>query len=119
MGAKRTFNVRFFSPKRSCASECPVPGSKLTTKTNNHPDDADLVLAVYRHALAALEIRHVEIRRDYLAGVWIDAVANFRSDGLAEDDAEKRADALIEEVIAAMDRGRARLRHRIAACERV
>ena len=118
MGAKQTSEDRFFSPKRSCAPECPVPGSKLTTKTNNHPNDAELVIAVYRHALAALSIRHVEIRRDYLAGVWIDAVADFRADGLAEADAEKQADALIEEVFAAMERGKSWLRHRIAVAER-
>ena len=118
LGAKRTLDVRFLSPNRSCASECPVPGSKLTTKTNNHPTDLEHVLAVYRHALAALSIRHIEIRRDYLAGVWIEAVTDFKAEGLAEADAEKRADALIEEVFAAMEHGQAWLRQRIAVAER-
>ena len=77
-----------------------------------------LVLAVYKHALAALEIRHVEIRRAYLAGAWIDAVADFRSDGLAEHEAEKRADAMIEEVFAAMENGQAWLQRRITMAER-
>ncbi len=76
------------------------------------------MLVVYRHALATLSIRHVEIRRDYLAGAWIDAAADFRSEGLAERGAENRADALIEQVIEAMEHGRARLRRRIAMCER-
>ncbi len=65
------------------------------------PSERALVLTVYRRALAALDIPHGEIRRDYLAGIWIDAVTDFRSDGLAEADAEKRADAMIEEVFAA------------------
>ncbi len=30
LGAKRTFNVRFLSPNRSCASECPLSGVKRT-----------------------------------------------------------------------------------------
>ena len=76
------------------------------------------MLAVYKHALAALAIRHVEIRRDYLAGAWIDAEADFRSEGLAEQDAQKRADAMIEEVFAAMGNGQAWLRRRIELCER-
>ena len=118
MGAKQTSNVRFFSPTRSCASECLLSGVKRTTKTKNHPNDAEVVIAVYKHALAVLEIRHVEIRRDYLAGAWIDAAADFRSEGLAERDAENRADALIEQVIEAMEHGTAWLRQRIALCER-
>ncbi len=31
-GAKRTFNVRFLSPKRSYASECPLSGVKRTSQ---------------------------------------------------------------------------------------
>ncbi len=73
---------------------------------------------IYKHALAALSIRHVEIRHDYLAGVWIEAVANFRTGGLAERDVERRADRLIEQVFEAMDNGTAWLRQRIALCER-
>ena len=71
----------------------------------------------FKHALAALSIRHLEARRDYLAATWIEAVADFRSEGLAEADAEKRADALIEQIYAVMAKGDEWLRERIAFCE--
>ena len=45
-------------------------------------------------------------------------MADFRSEGLAERDAERRADRLIEEVFAASENGQAWLRDRIALCER-
>ena len=38
-----------------------------------YPSERALVLTVYRRAMAALEIPHVEIRRDYLAGALIQA----------------------------------------------
>ena len=69
------------------------------------PNDLALVLSVYCRAAAALEIPQDEIRRDYLAGAWIEAVAGFRSDGYAEADAERRADALITEILEAMGNG--------------
>jgi hypothetical protein len=60
----------------------------------------------------------VVIRRDYLAGAHIEAVADFRNEGLAAADAEQRADDLIEEVMLVMANGKDWLRHRIALCER-
>ena len=56
-----------------------------------HATDRADALTVYERALACLSIRHVGIRRDCLAGLWVEAVADFRSDGLAERDAEKRS----------------------------
>ncbi len=84
-----------------------------------YPSERALVLTVYRRALAALEIPNVEIRRDYLAGAHIEAVADFRNEGLAAADAEKRADALIEQTMLLMANGKDWLRHRIALCERL
>ncbi len=87
-----------------------------------HPSDLKLVLAVYRRAAAALEIPHPEIRRDFLTGAWIEAVNDFRSGsdhsaGMAEADAELRADRLVTEILEAMGNGQEWLRDRIALCE--
>ncbi len=58
------------------------------------------------------------IRRDYLAGAYIEAAADFRNEGMAAADAEDRADYLIEQVMLIMANGKDWLRHRIALCER-
>ena len=86
------------------------------------PSDLRLVLAVYRRAAAALEIPQEEIRRDFLTGAWLEAVNDFRSGayfaaGMAEADAEKRADRLITEILEAMGNGAEWLRNRIRLCE--
>ena len=104
-------------PHRTAILPGPVPRGM-------HPSDLKLVLAVYRRAAAALEIPHPEIRRDFLTGCWIEAVADFRSGayfaaGMAEADAELRADRLIKEVLEAMDNGQEWLQNRIAACEQM
>ncbi len=78
----------------------------------------DVVLKVYRQALAALDIPQGDIRRDYLSGMWIEAQGRYRAKGMAAADAEDRADALIEEVMLVMANGKDWLRHRIALCER-
>ena len=88
-----------------------------------HPADLAIVLAVYRRAAAALEIQQPEIRRDFLTGVWIEAVNDFRSGahssaGMAEADAERCADRLIEQILEIMERGEEWLRNRIAFCEK-
>ncbi len=82
------------------------------------PADVQYVIAVYRRAAAALEIPQEEIRRDYLTGVWLEAVNDFRSGahssaGMAEADAEKRADRLVTEILEVMDNGQEWLQHRI------
>ncbi len=83
-----------------------------------YPSERALVLKVYHRALAALDIPHGEIRRDYLAGAHIEAVADFRNEGLAAADAEQRADDLIEQVMLVMANGDTWLWNRIALCER-
>ena len=93
-----------------------APGSE------DRPHAIQYVIAVYRRAVAALEIPQEEIRRDYLTGVWLEAVNDFRSGahssaGMAEADAEKRADRLIAETLEVMERGEEWLQKRIAVCE--
>ena len=61
----------------------------------------------------------VVIRRDYLAGAYIEAAADFRNEGLAAADAEDRADHLVEEVMLMMANGKDWLRHRVSICERL
>ncbi len=84
-----------------------------------YPSERALVLKVYRQALAALEIPNVEIRRDYLSGMWLEAQGTYRAKGMAAADAEDRADDLIEEVMLVMANGKDWLQHRIALCERL
>ncbi len=79
----------------------------------------DVVLKVYHQALAALDIPHGEIRRDYLSGMWLEAQGAYRGDGMAAADAEDRADYLIEEVMLLMANGQHWLRHRVSICERL
>ena len=84
-----------------------------------YPSERALVLTVYRRALAALNIPHGEIRRDYLSGMWLEAQGTYRADGVAAADAEARADHLIEQVMLVMANGKDWLRHRVSICERL
>ena len=106
-------------------SKARSPYTGLLNGTRDHglqPADLQYVIAVYRRAVAALEIPQEEIRRDYLAGVWLEAVNDFRSGahsaaGMAEADAELRADALVTETLEVMERGEEWLQKRLAVCE--
>ncbi len=134
MGVKRTFGRAtlrdsYSAIRRRTTPQVPSkarsPYTGLLNGTRDHglqPADREYVIAVYRRAVAALEIHQEEIRRDFLTGVWLEAVNDFRSGahssaGMAEADAERCADRLVTEILEIMERGAEWLRERIRLVE--